>query len=137
MTTGEIIRAFRIRAGMTQEELGDALGVQKSAIQKYENGSVVNLKLDVIRKLCGLFRVPPWLFIFPEYISEKTYKRSDFCDCLIELYDCYDTSNFFYNFSRLNHEGREKILTYASDLSELKKYESGIELYNRPYKDKE
>ena len=42
MNIGDKIRNARINKGMTQEELGKALGVQKSAIAKYEKGRVVN-----------------------------------------------------------------------------------------------
>ena len=44
MTTGERIKAFRISLGMSQEELGELIGVKKAAINKYETGLVVNLK---------------------------------------------------------------------------------------------
>ena len=38
MKMGDRIRQMRIDAGMTQEELAEKLGLQKSAIAKYENG---------------------------------------------------------------------------------------------------
>lgn len=44
MNTGEIIKQLRLRRGMSQEELGKKIGVQKAAINKYEKGLVVNLK---------------------------------------------------------------------------------------------
>lgn len=36
MTMGEIIKMLRVNAKMTQEELGEKLGVQKSAIRKHK-----------------------------------------------------------------------------------------------------
>ena len=36
---------------MTQEELGKIVGLQKSAIAKYENGRVVNIKRSTLQKL--------------------------------------------------------------------------------------
>lgn len=51
MTTGERIKQLRIAKGMTQEELGQKIGVKKSAIHKYESGMIVNLKRDTISKL--------------------------------------------------------------------------------------
>ncbi|MBO7150968.1 MAG: helix-turn-helix transcriptional regulator, partial [Clostridia bacterium] len=38
MDIGAKIKAARLAKGMTQEELGAILGVQKSAIAKYESG---------------------------------------------------------------------------------------------------
>ena len=40
MKTGEKIRAKRIELNMTMEDLGKAIGVQRSAINKYEKGLV-------------------------------------------------------------------------------------------------
>ena len=48
---GEIIKEARIAKGLTQQELGDIIGVQKSAIAKYESGKVVNIKRKTLQKL--------------------------------------------------------------------------------------
>ena len=40
MTTGEKIRNRRLELHMTMEDLGRAIGVQRSAINKYEKGMV-------------------------------------------------------------------------------------------------
>ena len=51
MEIGKKIREARIAKGMTQEELGKIVGLQKSAIAKYENGRVVNIKRSTLQKL--------------------------------------------------------------------------------------
>ena len=51
MEVGSLIREARIAKGMTQEELGKIVGVQKSAIAKYESGRVVNIKRSTLQKL--------------------------------------------------------------------------------------
>lgn len=56
---GDIIRRLRIERGMTQEELGKVIGVQKSAIRKYESGAVENIKRSSIKKMADLFGVSP------------------------------------------------------------------------------
>ena len=62
MTIGEKIKRLRKEHHMTQEELGDAIGVKKAAINKYETGLVVNLKREVIAKIARAFDVNPvWL----------------------------------------------------------------------------
>lgn len=62
MTIGEKIKRLRKERGMTQEELGAAVGVQKAAINKYETGIVINLKRDMIAKLARALDVNPvWL----------------------------------------------------------------------------
>ena len=62
MTIGKKIKRLRKERGMTQEELGREIGVQKAAINKYETGIVVNLKHDTIEKLARVLDVhPAWL----------------------------------------------------------------------------
>lgn len=51
MNVGEKIKAARLAKGLTQEELGNIVGVQKSAIAKYENGRVVNIKRSTLQAL--------------------------------------------------------------------------------------
>lgn len=57
--TGEIIKKLRKEHKLTQEQLGTILGVQKSAIAKYERGEIVNLKRETIEKLADTFDVMP------------------------------------------------------------------------------
>lgn len=59
MNMGERIKQLRLQKGLTQEELGKYIGVQKSAIRKYEKGSVTNLKRSSIETLAKLFNVTP------------------------------------------------------------------------------
>lgn len=63
METGVIIKRLRTRDGYTQEQLGKKLGLQKSAIAKYESGRVENLKRPTIAKLAKIFGVSPLLFV--------------------------------------------------------------------------
>lgn len=63
METGDIIKILRARHGYTQEQLGEKLGLQKSAIAKYESGRVENLKRPTIAKLAKIFGVSPLLFV--------------------------------------------------------------------------
>ena len=51
MDIGQKIKQARIAKGLTQEELGKIVGLQKSAIAKYENGRVVNIKRSTLQKL--------------------------------------------------------------------------------------
>ena len=59
MTTGERIRRLRKEHGLTQEELGAKIGVQKAAIQKYEKGTVTNIKRDSLIKLAQILDTTP------------------------------------------------------------------------------
>lgn len=59
MTTGEIIKSLRKEKKMTQEELADYIGVQKSAVAKWETGRTQNIKRETIHALAVLFGVQP------------------------------------------------------------------------------
>lgn len=56
---GKRIRELRLKKGITQEELGKIIGVQKSAILKYESGMVENMKRSSIKTLAEFFGVKP------------------------------------------------------------------------------
>lgn len=51
MDIGRRIKEARLAKGLTQEELGNIVGLQKSAIAKYESGRVVNIKRSTLQKL--------------------------------------------------------------------------------------
>ena len=72
MEIGEKIKAARIAKNMTQEELGLKLGVQKSAIAKYESGRVVNIKRSTLKKISDVLEIRPSELIFDEETPEET-----------------------------------------------------------------
>lgn len=56
------IKEKRLELGLTQEELAEKLGLQKSAVCKYEAGRVTNIKRATIQKMATLFDCSPsWL----------------------------------------------------------------------------
>lgn len=59
------IKQKRLEMNLTQEELAEKLGLQKSAIAKYENGRVTNIKREIIKQMAALFDCSPaWLMGF-------------------------------------------------------------------------
>ena len=64
MNIGEKIRMARLAKGMTQAELGEILGVQYSAIAKYESGRVVNIKRSTLKKISDVLGIRPSELIF-------------------------------------------------------------------------
>lgn len=59
MDMGERIKSRRVEMGLTQEELAGRLGLQKSAIAKYENGRVENIKRSIIQKMAAVLDCSP------------------------------------------------------------------------------
>ena len=56
---------------MTQTELGEKVGVQKSAVSKWERGETQNIKRSVLKKLSQYLDIPPVELI------EETKNRTD------------------------------------------------------------
>lgn len=69
MNIGSLIKKLRTERNLSQEELGSMLGVQRAAVQKWECGTVKNLKRETIKKLSDIFNVPPSSFIDEDYTS--------------------------------------------------------------------
>ena len=88
---GQRIKEARIAKGMTQEELGKVLGVQRSAIAKYEKGRVVNIKRSTLQKLAAALNLRGSDLIIQSdpieaaELSAKVLMDSDL-RCLVELY---------------------------------------------------
>ena len=74
MNIGEKIKSARLAKGYTQEELGEVLGVQKSAIAKYESGRVVNIKRSTLKKISDVLGIRPSELILDE---EKNSPSAD------------------------------------------------------------
>ena len=70
-TMGDRIKFLRERAGLTQEELGDRIGVKKSAIMKYEAGIVENIKRSSVQIMANALGVSPAYLMFGDEIDEK------------------------------------------------------------------
>ena len=78
METGDRIRSRRKELKMTQEELAAKLGVQKSAVAKYENSRIINLKRSTIEKLSQELQCDPaWLLGFQEDIRRPEGTSGD------------------------------------------------------------
>lgn len=57
---GNKIKELRVALGLTQEQLGEMVGVKKAAINKYEKGSVKNIKRTMQIELAKALQVKPF-----------------------------------------------------------------------------
>ena len=106
MEMGDRIRSQRKFMGLTQDELAEKLGLKKSAIAKYENGRVENIKRSVIQEMARILDcTPSYLMGFDDESTEQTL-----CDDERSLLKKYDT---------LNHDGKEKLHERADELIRL------------------
>lgn len=96
MNTSEKIRILRLQKGLSQEELGKIVGLQKAAINKYETGRVVNIKKSMLQKLASALDVQP----------------ADLLDDTEETLTPMDKRILAY-VSGINDLGIEKLIEYA------------------------
>ena len=64
------IKMKREEHHLTMAELGDLLGVQASAVNKWEKGTVSNIKRSTIQKMAEIFECDPvWLMGFEDSVE--------------------------------------------------------------------
>lgn len=124
MTMGEIIKKLREENHMTQEDLGEKLGVQKSAIRKYEKGEVENIKRSSIQKMSEIFNVDPCYLMGWEEQYNANQKLTQEVSLIEQIQYQYgkDAAKLLECFIQLNVVGQEKALENISDLVALEKY---------------
>lgn len=94
---GKRIKLKRLEANLTMEELGTKLGVQKSAINKWEKGMVTNIKRSTIQAMAEIFDCSPiWLmgwddepitidFNQPEHFTKLNSEDNEYIKMYMEL----------------------------------------------------
>lgn len=75
MGMGERIKEMRKAKGLTQEELAQRLGLKDSAIAKYENGRVENIKRSTIAEMAKILECSP---VYLLCLDEESPAPSDF-----------------------------------------------------------
>ena len=124
MTMGEKIRYLRESLDMSQEDLGLLLGVQKSAVAKYENGKVENIKRSTIKKMAEVFNVSACYLMGFDEDEEKVETLSRQVTLLQAVQDQWgkEAVKALSILNELNEEGVKKAISSLEDLSEIPKY---------------
>lgn len=120
-SVGDKIRELRIKKGLTQEQLGELIGVKKAAVQKYESGRVKNLKQATITKFSEIFDVPPWTFVESQYDMNELCEEVTTLDLLGKHFGM-DSIEMLQLFVQLNDRGKEKVMELSKDLLKITDY---------------
>ena len=59
MEMGDKIRTRRLGLGLTLEDVGNAVGVGKSTVRKWESGDIKNMRRDKIASLASILQTTP------------------------------------------------------------------------------
>ena len=100
MDIGQKIKKARLERGLTQQELGNIVGVQKSAIAKYENGRVVNIKRSTLQKIAKALNIRPSELIF----NESPKEAADLHVRIITDFELMDALKDYYLLSEENQK---------------------------------
>lgn len=116
MTTGQLIKAARRKAGMTQKELGAKLGVAYQTLAQWEN-DLRNPKLDTLQRIASALGVPVQDLISDwEAVDKEEFKR-------VFIYGEGIKDRIDAALDRLNDEGQEKAAERVEELTEIPKYQ--------------
>lgn len=131
MCMADRIKERRLKMGYTQEELANKLGLQKSAIAKYENGRVENIKRSVILKMANVLNCNPSYLMGWEKYSTGCEKYMIFEKDQNSVYIPTDghgdyseeEDTLLRTFSKLNENNRKKVLQYTENVLSIQTFE--------------
>ncbi len=117
MNIGTRIKQRRIELGLTQDELGQRLGIKKAAVCRLESEED-SFSIGRIVKIAEVLDTTPW------YLTGWT---SACCDLTIEGEPDVRKAQLITYFSELGDVGKDKLLTYAEDMYFIEKTKKDLE----------
>jgi transcriptional regulator with XRE-family HTH domain len=127
ISPGTRIKELRTLAGMSQEELGRRVGVQRAAINKYEKGSVTNIPIATIERIASTFDVSP-TYIVGWNGDEQGNPLSAEVKVIqgISKFFGKDSVDLLEMYVSLNCKGKKRIVQYLDDLNEIPRYREDL-----------
>jgi transcriptional regulator with XRE-family HTH domain len=119
ISPGTRIKELRTLAGMSQEELGRRVGVQRAAINKYEVGSVTNIPIATIEKMARVFDVSPTYIIGWNETSSNPLSAEVKVIQGVKTFYGKDAVDLLEGYCTMSPTGRKKVLQYLEDMSRL------------------
>lgn len=113
---GTRIKELRTLFGMSQEELGRRVGVQRAAINKYEKGTVTNIPIQTIERIARTFDVSPNYIV--GWDDSNTNPLAVEVRLLQGIKNIYgsDVVELLESYVEVTNEGRDKIKQYTNDI---------------------
>lgn len=142
MEIGEKIRKERIDIGLTQQELGDRLGVSQAMIGQYENGTR-KPKLETLAKIADALKIPLNYLLTDQEITVEILKADGTTDVIGSGWGAvrkaekemsekieYFTSNaptgryknLLIRFNKLNLSGQNEAIKQVELLTKIPEY---------------
>lgn len=112
---GERIKELRLLSEMSQEELGNRVGVQRAAINKYEKGTVENIPIKTIEKIANVFDVSP-SYIVGWNKQEASLSAEVKTIQGVKFFYGSEAVELLEYFNNLTPKGKKRILQYLDDI---------------------
>jgi len=112
MDVGTLIKQARLEKGYTQEELAEKVGVKKSAVAKWENGRVSEIKRSNLKKLSEALGLNPNVLLGdierdPVGVAEE----------LADIYFDTDLRKMISEYQKLDRQKQAQVREYVYLLS--------------------
>ena len=135
MTTGQLIKAARKRAGMTQAELADKLGIPYQSVSQWERGTR-SPKIETLERIADALGVPiseicsKDMLKNYEILKRQKESHKEFQNLMdglnqyalalrqaeaIKVLGGEKIERFVYALNDLNNDGQWKVVRYAED----------------------
>lgn len=118
MPIGDRIKYYREQAGMTMDQLAQAIGVQNSAINKYEKGVVTNIPINRIRQIAEALGIDARLLLdFLDEGPQPVYLEGDESDWLETLRNDPDLRMMLSASKKLNKDDIRQLIALAERMN--------------------
>lgn len=116
---GTRIKELRTLSGMSQEELGRRIGVQRAAVNKYEKGSVTNIPIAAVEKIANVFEVSPSYILGWEEVKSNELALEVRVIQGVQHFFGKDSVELLETYTHVTHIGKKRILDYANEMVKL------------------
>jgi repressor LexA len=109
---GTIIKKARLQKGFTQEELAEKVGVKKSAVAKWENGRVSEIKRSNLKMLADALGLRP-----SELLGDIQTDPVGAANELADIYYDVDLLDMIREYKTLDAQKKAQVREYVHLLS--------------------
>lgn len=118
MTIGERIKEFRLKAGLTQSELAEKLGIPYQSIGQWERG-LRSPKIETLQKIASALGVP-----LSQLLTQNEQIGTAYLEDFLSDTNEGRIRQLHRSFDLLNEEDQTKVIDYSDSLLKVEMYEA-------------